>query len=179
MELIRTRLQRLDDRSACDVAELGRGVAGFDLEFRNGVHVWLVPDAVVNRLIDGNAVQQKRVALLAVSVHIGAALRAHPSVREAARIWRDRARSQQRQLLEVAAVERQAVNRIAADHLSDSDVLRLQYRRYALNIDNLADAAYLQLQVDSRRLVDFELDLVRDKLLEARRFYGQHVNADR
>src|SRR5262249_14883772 len=127
----------------------------------------LVPDAVINRFINRNAVQQKRVALLTVSVHIGTALSSHPGVREPSRIWRDRAGNQQRQLLEVAAIERQSVNRIAADYLSDSDAFCLQNRRHALNIDDLVHASDLQLQVDARCLVDFELDLVRDEFLEA------------
>ena len=81
---------------------------GFDAELGDGVNIRLVSDAVVNRLINRNAIEQESIALLAVAVDVWTTLRALPDAVETTGIRVDRARHKQSELLEVAAVERQA-----------------------------------------------------------------------
>jgi hypothetical protein len=88
-------------------------------------------------------------------------------LREAVGVPGDDARKQQRQLGEVAPVEREALDGALRDDLADHGVLRLQDRRDADDLDALGDAE-LHLDVEARDLAGLELDRLRLVGLEAR-----------
>ena len=80
--------------------------------------------------------------------------------------------------LEVPAVEGKADCRVTGDDGSDGRILGLQNRRRAADRHFVGHGPELERQIDSCRLIHFELDGVRNDLLEPRQFGGDHVGAD-
>src|SRR5262249_14470205 len=71
-ELIRPRLDDARDDRAADIAGIGGVVVRFDADLRERVRTRLVRDAVVDGLVDVEAVDREVVRLLAVPVDEGA-----------------------------------------------------------------------------------------------------------
>ena len=66
-------LSDLDDDTADVVAEVGRRIAGDDVEFLNGVGAGDIGNVVVVGLVDVHAVEREVVVLLACAVDVGTA----------------------------------------------------------------------------------------------------------
>ena len=106
-----------DDR-ARHVAGVGRVVVGLDADLGQRVGTRLVRDEVVDRLVHVHAVDRVVVGLLAVAVDVRPAAAEVADRGERARVRRDHAGQQQRELPGVAAVERQRAQRRARDDLA-------------------------------------------------------------
>ena len=72
MEFVGAALDGEHDGCPAGVTKFGRGVAGDDFHFFEGVHIGRIADTVIDGVIDVDAVEQKVVGLFAIAVHVGA-----------------------------------------------------------------------------------------------------------
>src|SRR6185436_606618 len=152
-ERVGSRFQDARDDGAADVAGIGRVVVRLDADLGQRVRARLVGDAVVDRLVDVEAVDGEVVRLLPIAVHEWPVRIDRADVREAARIVGHGAGQEQRQLRRVAAVERQGLYRGARDDLADGRGLGLQDRRQRFDLHRLLELTHGHLQVEARDLV--------------------------
>ena len=81
------------------------------------------------------------------------------------------------QVLEVAALERQFVNRFVGKDAGENGVARFGERSFVFHFDGFVDRADLQAKVDFEVVADFDLDAFADELGETLRLDGDGVDA--
>ena len=81
------------------------------------------------------------------------------------------------QVLEVAALERQFVDRFVGEDAAEHGVARFGERGFVFHFDGFVDGADFQVEVDLEVVADFDLHALADDFGEAGRFDGHGVNA--
>ena len=179
VQIVGPGLQRGVHGGAGHIAEFRRRIAGLDLELRERVDVRLVADPVIDGLVDGDAVEEEGVSLLAVAVHERTSLSTlEARSGEPAWVRRDASRDQQRELLKIppfsgrvsVVLPEMTVPTVGFSVCRTGDV--------PLTVTSSVTGADLELQIDSCRLIHLELDDVRNNLLEPCQFGADHVAAD-
>ena len=187
LELVLARLAAHQDRRAATAAVLRLVVVRHDLELADGVDVGQDAHAACREFVVVDTVVEPVVRVLAHALcrHRHAAairhLTAGPLREEAARASRDRARAEQRQLDEIAAVERQLSHLLGVDDLAQRGVVALQF-----DLGDLAGHRHfgrqpgdLQREVERQARLDLEHDLAALLRLEAGHRRADRVGPDR
>ena len=179
VELVGARFQAHVDHAAQEVAVFCAGVVGDHVEFLDGVHAGRIGDVVVDELVVIHTVQHVVVGLFAVAVDVRPRRieRLLPRV-EGSRADGERAGDQQRQLVIVAGLERQAGDFVRSHHGAHLRGLCLQHRRSGRDFELLRDWSDRHGDVDSGRLVQHQLERLAHRRLEPRGLDPQLVAAD-
>ena len=175
-ELVATRLGDDVDLRAAGVAVLGAVGAREDLELGDRVERRLDDDHPGGVVAVRHPVEHEVVAVLADAVHLH---RAAEVIERRVRLRRQRAWQKQRQLHEIAAAERQLIDRLRGHHLAERRGFSVDERRLRRDRQRLGNGADLQLQVDARPLVDLQADAGRGSGLEPVELRGDAVGANR
>jgi hypothetical protein len=176
---IRPGLDHVADDGAGDVPGVGGVVVGLDADLGERVRAGLIGHEVVDRFVHVDAVDDVVVRLLAIAVHVRPPAPEIANRGERSRVDGDDARQQQRQLPGVAAVQRQADDGRARDHLADRRRFGLQQRRHPHDLHRFLDRAELQLEVHPQDLFRLDADRPRRRGFEARQLRLEHVSPDR
>ena len=166
----------VDDRSRA-AAELGRVSVRLNLEFLqrldrrlHELHVLAAERVRVGDVID--AVEQEDIVERAVAVHVEHALEVHARQPRGAR---EHAGREQRQLVVVAAIERQLDDLLLIDDRSARRRDGVEQRRGADDLDRFGELTRLQRDVDPRHLRDLQSYPRPHRLLESRHLHGHRV----
>ena len=178
--LVGARFDHHVDDAALEIAELGRGVVGDHVEFRDGVGIRLIARQIIRRLVIIHAIQQEVITLfpVAVDVRSAAAGGAH-STRESRRVRRGDARRQQCQRDRVPADLRDVGDGVRADHRPDLCRFGLQQRGFGRNRNRLGESANLHWYIQTCALIDLESQCRFRRRLEAFGLDFQRIGAHR
>ena len=160
-------------------AVVGAGLFGGG-EFLNGVERkragWSAGDAgvvhdgfavvgvVVGRAVDDEVVVVGAIAVGGERVEAAAGIALHAGMKR-------------EQVLEVAALERQFVDRFVGEDAAEHGVARFGERGFVFHFDGFVDRADFQVEVDLEIVADFDLHAFADDFREAGRLDGHGVNA--
>ena len=176
--LVGARLDHVGDQGPAHIADIGRVVVRLDGDLGQRVGRRLIGHAIVERLVDVEAVDREVVGLLAVAVHERPVHVDAADVRETARVVGDGAGQEQRQLAGITAVERQRLHRGAGDDLAHGGGLGLQDRRRPGDFHHLLHRADRQAEVEPGHLPRLHRDAGAVGGAEAREFRLDRIGAD-
>ena len=179
MKLIGSALGRHIDDGAVAVSELRVGVAGQNLYLFYRIYVGVIADQVSHGFIDVDAIEQKVVGLLAVSIDIGTPAGQVPRRRNPGRIGCDRARDQKRQRHEIPSVQRQLGGLLTGDRVAGLSVLGLKRGRGRRDFHPFRHLSDLEADILAHGLVDLQPERTQRGRLESAGLGRDVVVADR
>src|SRR5947207_1656385 len=127
-------------------------VVGLDADFRQCVGALLVRKQIVNRLVHVDAVERVVVLLLALTVDEWTSCSEVLGLRKTVGLCRDDARQKQRELREIATVERQSIDRRSRDDFADDRILGLEYWADRSDLDLFRSSTDRERDVHTRGL---------------------------
>ena len=179
VKAVRAGLDDVADDGAGDVSCVGSVVVGLDADLGQRVGTGLIRDQVVDRLVHVHAVNRVVVGLLPVPVDERPSAAEVADRRERARVGRNHARQEQRELTGIATVEGKRRERRAGNHLTNRGRFGLQHLRLAADFDRLLHRAELQLEINAGDLHRLQLERLGDAGLETGKLGLDDIRADR
>jgi len=133
---------------------------GLNLKFHYVIDCRLDSVSIADRAVVVDPVQQEHVATVALTVHRGENKVSNRFRRESAGIARwiggAHARSQQKQLSEITAVERKTIDLLRSDDVTQFGSRSLHLGGLGGNVDSGRSGSHLKAEIDGRRLVYFQ-----------------------
>src|SRR5690348_3166148 len=168
MKLVRTRLEAGIYNRSHRIAVFGRRIRRYELKFLNCIYIRSVGNSVVFCFIRVHAIDDIVISLRPIAIHQGLAAAA-TSFSKSTYVVVHNTRSEQRELSEIAAIQRQIDGGVAGDQSSQLCTFSLQYTGGTRDLDSFRYSANFKIEIHATHLTHFKGETTRYNTLKSGR----------
>src|SRR5690242_15448315 len=158
------------------IAVFGRRVRRNELKFLDRIYIRGVGNTVIFCFIRVHAIDNIVIGLRPITIHQGLTAAA-TSLSKSTYVVVHNTRSEQRELSEIAAVQRQVDGGVAGDQSSQLCTFGLQYTGGTRDLDSFRYSANFKIEIHATHLTHFKGETTGCNALKSGRLYSQRIVA--